>query len=236
MLKRGNWSVEELTKLRRCFGRRPLRQLARDLRRTPETVCQKANQLLGSRCRTGAWSADEVATLREMVGVADLDTMALVLGRPGEEVASVLEAWAARSRRGRFERWEIGYLKAFYSSREDWAVAVVTGRSLAAVRKRARLLCLGKDRRLESVRIPFLEPIVEIQPMPRVRMPRWTRDEIQALRRIYPSRANLDVAKELGRSIKSVLAKANELGLRKTPARLRDMGRANVGVRHGKRS
>ena len=86
MLKRGQWSVEELTKLREGYGRRPLGQLARELRRTRETVRQRAMQLLTGRLRVGKLTEDERADLRRMVGVADLETMALVLGRSEEDV------------------------------------------------------------------------------------------------------------------------------------------------------
>ena len=49
MLKRGNWSVTELIKLRQSYGRRPLRLLAAELRRTPTALRQRAEQLFAGK-------------------------------------------------------------------------------------------------------------------------------------------------------------------------------------------
>ncbi|MFQ5503507.1 MAG: hypothetical protein ACE5F1_01775 [Planctomycetota bacterium] len=232
MLKRGNWSTEDLVRLKCSFGCRPLSQLARELRRTEEAVEQRARQLLGGRRRAGKLSARDEARLRHMVGVAELATMGLVLARHDKEVLKVLRAWARTERRGRFQPWEIRYLKERYASRPDWALSLVLGREASVIRRRAGELCLGKNRKVESVPLPSLEKIVVIQPQAPVRMPRWTDEETEALTLHYSDRPNLEIAQLLGRSIKSVIAKANELGLRKNHARLRDMGRENVRIRH----
>lgn len=239
MLKRGNWSTEDLAKLKVCFGCCPLSQLARELRRTEEAVEQRAKQLLSGRRRAGRLSARDEARLRHMVGVAELGTMALVLARQEKEVLKVLRAWARTHRRGRFQPWEIRYLKERFASRPDWAVSLVLGRETSVIRRRAHELCLGKNRKVESVPLPALEKILVIQPQAPVRMPRWTDEETEALTFHYSHRPNLEIAQLLGRSIKSVIAKANELGLRKNHARLQDMGRENVRIRYkysGKRS
>jgi hypothetical protein len=65
-------------------------------------------------------------------------------------------------------------------------------------------------------------------------MPRWSPAETERLRALYPDRDNLTVAKELGRTVTSVANKANQLGLKKSPGLLADIGRANVGVRYGR--
>ncbi len=231
MRKRGNWSVTDLTKLRALFGRRPIPQLARELRRTEETIRQKAETMFGGRRNPGPCSAEDESALREMVGISDLETMALVLGREVEAVTEVLRTWAGRKRRGRYQRWEIEFLKNFGASRPDWALALVLGREIAAVRRKAAELGLGKDRRLVEVPLPGIEKIVVLEPRPPRRMPRWSPSEVETLKRLFPETPNLRIARVLGRSISSVVAKANELRLRKSKRRLTEMGRENAGKR-----
>lgn len=61
--------------------------------------------------------------------------------------------------------------------------------------------------------------------------PRWTEDELMRLRELYPDHANIDVARALGRTEKAVVSQAYQMGVRKTPERLRQMGRDNVRKR-----
>lgn len=68
------------------------------------------------------------------------------------------------------------------------------------------------------------------------RMPRWTAAEIDVLRKRYPTRANLEIASELGRSVKSVVSKAHALSLRKDEQRLIEMGKSNVKLRRDRKS
>ena len=63
-------------------------------------------------------------------------------------------------------------------------------------------------------------------------MPHWDAAEVKTLKRMYAMSSNLVIARELQRSIKSVVSKAHHLHLRKTPQRLREMGRENVRVRY----
>ncbi len=235
MLKRGNWSVEDLSRLKSQVGRKPLEQLARELKRTPETILLRARQLFPQKTRTGHLSRSEECELRIMVGVADLQTMSLVLRRSQEEILRVLDRWARKDRKGRFQPWEIRHLKQCYPCRPDWALSLVHSRELTTLRKKASELGLGRDKRCESVMIPGFEPILEIYPELPVRMPRWSANDVRLLRKLYPTRSNLEISQELDRSVKSIVAKASEVGLKKTRNRLRQMGRENVAVRHGRR-
>lgn len=247
MLKRGNWSVEELMKLREQYGRRPLPQLARELRRTEDTVRLRAEQMFQQEwCpddedpetfegREGPLTDAEREQLRFMVGISDLETMQLVLGRRVEAIEEVLLEWS-RYRAGDWDEASIEFLKSTYGTRPDWALATVLGHRVAAIQAKARELCLGKDRSVVSVDLPVLEKHVVIQPQAPVRMPRWTREEVDELVQVFPELPNLEIARRLGRSVKSVVAKANELGLRKSKERLREMGRENVMIRHRRAS
>ena len=65
----------------------------------------------------------------------------------------------------------------------------------------------------------------------RTKMPRWSADELNQLREIYPKLSNLEIAKTLGRSVKSIVSKAHSMRLKKDKARLREMGQENVQLR-----
>ena len=56
----------------------------------------------------------------------------------------------------------------------------------------------------------------------------------QVLRELYPKSKNLEIARQLNRSVKSMVSKAHNLGLKKDRERLREMGRENVRLRYSK--
>jgi hypothetical protein len=66
--------------------------------------------------------------------------------------------------------------------------------------------------------------------------PRWTKDEIVILKRLYRTHSNAEIAKVLGRTVSSVVFKGYRLGLSKGVRRLREMGRENVGKRWSSKS
>lgn len=234
MLKRGNWSVEELERVRAQFARRPIDQLARSLRRTEASVRDRARRLFGSGLQKGPLSREDERELRVMVGVATLQDMALVLGRAREHVLVTLQAWQERRRGGRWAEWELRYLRDFATKRPDWALELVTGRSRKTIAKRCSEFCLGHDRSLVPVPIPELGPSQDLVLEPRAsrRMPRWQPEDIERLRLLYPIRSNLELARTFGRSVKSIRAKAQDLGLKKAAERLEAMGRENVRRRY----
>jgi len=61
--------------------------------------------------------------------------------------------------------------------------------------------------------------------------PRWTREEVDVLRRLYRTRSNLEIARRLRRTLSSVVFKGFHLGLSKGMNRLREMGRENIRQR-----
>ncbi len=65
--------------------------------------------------------------------------------------------------------------------------------------------------------------------------PRWTKDEIGVLRRLYRTVSNAEIAEFLGRKVSSVVFKGYRLGLSKGPRRLREMGQQNIAKRWGSR-
>jgi hypothetical protein len=65
--------------------------------------------------------------------------------------------------------------------------------------------------------------------------PRWTRDEVSILKRLYRTQSNAEIARVLGRTVSSIVFKGYRLGLSKGIRRLKLMGRENINKRwHGR--
>ncbi len=65
--------------------------------------------------------------------------------------------------------------------------------------------------------------------------PRWTKEEISTLKRLYRTRSNAAIARLLGRTVSSIVFKGYRLGLSKGIRRLKEMGRENINKRWQKR-
>jgi hypothetical protein len=61
--------------------------------------------------------------------------------------------------------------------------------------------------------------------------PRWTKEEIAILRRLYRTHSNEEIAALLGRKVTSVVFKGFRLSLSKGPKRLKEMGKENIAKR-----
>lgn len=113
---------------------------------------------------------------------------------------------------------ELAEFKRLYGGRPDGWLAEHFACTEADVAEKAAELALSKNK--AAFAAPF-------------KMPRWTPEAVALLRERYDETSNLELARLLGRSIKSVVSKAHNLGLRKSEARLKDMGRENVMRRWG---
>jgi hypothetical protein len=56
--------------------------------------------------------------------------------------------------------------------------------------------------------------------------PRWTKDEVSVLKRLYRTHSNAEIAGILGRKVSSVVFKGHRLGLSKGPRRLKEISNA----------
>lgn len=220
-LRKGRWSTAELAWLRENFARRRDEVLERELDRPIESVRKMAQQVFRGPRASGEWTPAEDAVLRDGLGIRSEADLALVLRRGEAEVHQRVRALARSPRSGRWTQGELADLKRFYGSRRDEDLVPILGRSVAAIRRQAKVLQLAKDK-------GFLR---RLEGKPATRMPRWSPDEIKQLAKLYAELPNLEVARRLGRSVKSVVSKAHELELRKSDERLRDMGRENVALR-----
>ncbi len=221
-LRRGNWSVQELERLRQLLPRRGVEATAALLRRSPDSVRRRAQKLLRAPQRRAAWSESDTLALRRAWGAVEPRLLAVMLGRPMADVLQKASALRTRQADGPWSRDELGQLKRLYGSRADADLEVCLLRSAESIREAARALCLQKDKRFQRA---------QTQAPGASRAPRWTAAEVVELRRLYAEHDNLEVAHKLGRTVQSVANKAFKLGLQKSPALLQRIGRDNVSVR-----
>jgi len=236
-LRRGNWSVQELERLRQLLPRRGVADTALLLRRSQSSVFRKAMNLLKVPPRRGAWTASDDARLRECWGAVDPRLLAPMLGRQPAEVKKRVAELRSSLRSGPWTREEKQLLKDVFGTRDDADLEITIGRSRDDVVAMARELCLAKDKRFrahaaEADVPPTTTGARTEAKRPRSAMPRWTHEQVEKLRALYADRDNLAVARAIGRTVASVANKANLLGLKKCPRLLADIGRANVTLRY----
>lgn len=234
-LRRGNWSVQEMERLRQLLPRRGVQYTAVLLRRSVDSVFRKALDLLKVPARRGPWTTSDDAKLRDSWGAVEVRLLGPMLGRPIAEVVRRAAELRARLRSDPWERSELQALKELYGTRHDEDLEVALQRPRSEVVAMAAALCLAKDKRFAAQtqrprEIPATQPVAP----PRQSMPRWQAEEIERLRELYAELDNLEVARRLGRTVTSVANKANQLGLKKSPRLLADIGRNNVGLRYGR--
>jgi len=183
-----------------------------------------AEKLFPLRSRTGPWTAREVLDLKKYLGATTPEVIARVLGREIEEVERQIIELGRVKRDGSWTREEVAELKRIYGTRTTSDLERIFGRGGEEIERIAGDLALAKDKAF----------VRKLSGESSTRMPRWTAEELEILKRDYASRANLDIARELDRSVKSVVSKAHNLGLKKSSERLRAMGRENVSLRYEK--
>jgi hypothetical protein len=224
--RRGRWSLAEIARLKELYGLKEDEAIAKELGRPVASVRRMAKTLFPGEVTSGPWSEEEVQNLKRYIGVAPEETIAHILGR---SVASVMAQIADLSRVVSDREWtqvEIADLKRFYGTRTDEDIARIFGRTEEAVAEKASELCLAKDKAF----------VRRISGAPATKMPRWSAEEIEQLKKLYGDHSNLEIAKILDRSVKSVVSKAHNLGLKKERVRLAEMGRENVSLRYGRQA
>jgi hypothetical protein len=231
-LRGGNWSVQELERLRQLLPRRGVADTALLLRRSPACVHRKAMQLLRVPMRRGAWTDSDDARLRESWGAVELRLLAPMMGRSQAELKKRAAELREHLHAGPWSRGELQSLKDLYGTRTDDDLEVALQRPCAEITGEAQRLCLAKDKRFAAQASAGAVGGAGATAASR-RMPRWSHGEIERLRALYADRDNLAVARELGRTVASIANKANLLGLKKSAAMLADIGRSNIRLRYG---
>lgn len=184
-----------------------------------------AKTLFPGTTQSGPWTADEVQSLKRYIGVAQEEIIARILGRTLADVKAQILDLGRIHTDAQWSQSELVELKRMYGTRTDEDIARIFGRTLESVTAKATELCLAKDKAF----------IRKLSGTAATRMPRWTPEEIKKLEELYPEHSNLEIAQMLDRSVKSVVSKAHNLGLRKDRDRLAEMGRQNVSLRYGRR-
>ncbi|MBL8694920.1 MAG: hypothetical protein JNJ88_12575 [Planctomycetes bacterium] len=233
--RRGRWSRAELYRLKQLFGTCDDGVLARRLRRSEASVRRMAevvfdpNRSAKRRGPKQEWAPEELERLRKCVGVSQLPRIAMILGRTPEDVRAKLEELANHPKRGDWSHDEVKALKTYYGWRHDHALVVILQRTVEEIRAAAAQHRLSKDK-------AFLRREAGESVRSASRMPRWTPEQEKQLVELYPNLSNLQLATQLGRSVKSIMSKANELKLKKSKELREAVGRRNVGVRYGRGS
>ncbi|MCC6407535.1 MAG: hypothetical protein IT453_10225 [Planctomycetes bacterium] len=220
--RRGRWSSHEVQLLKDWYGLRDNAAIARDLHRTPDAVQKMADVVFRSAKRTGPWSAQEVQDLKKYLGASNDEVIAQVLGRDVEEIRQQITELGRLQHNGRWTRDETNEFRRLYGTRSDEDLALIFGRTVDSVHRLAQRYCLAKDKAY----------VKKLAGRGATRMPRWSDQELDILRRLYPNTPNLEIAQRLNRSVKSVVSKAHHLDLKKDVERLREMGRENVALRY----
>ena len=221
------WADAELDALRAAYGQKEESFLSRELGRPVEAIREKAREVLVGEPKEGPWSEADLETLRRYLGGVETSLLASILGRSEEDLERKLVELATSLADASLSGQELIRFKRQFGTRSDEDLSIIFGRTLDRVRAEAARLCLSKDKAYMRRRTQGSE---------RTRMPRWTEPELQLLRQLYPGVSNLEIAQQLGRSVKSVVSKAHNLGLKKDKARLEEMGRQNVRLRYDRGS
>ncbi len=221
-IRRGRWSQSEMNRLKELYGLRDDAAIARELGRTVASVRKMAETLCRAEPRKGPWTANEVQRLKGFLGITAPEVIARMMGRTLEEVQAHITDLGRIQEAAEWSRDDLFAFKRVYGTRTDEDLTRIFGRPLEEIQRLAQEYALAKDK-------AFLR---RLKGDVATRMPRWTAAELDQLRELYPMQPNLDVAKALGRSVKSVVSKAHNLGLKKNPERLREMGRENVSNRY----
>lgn len=220
--RRGRWSQAEQARLKELYGLRDDTAIARELKRPVTSIRRMAEKLFTGPQRSGPWTATEVMELRRYLGATSPEVIARVLGRPVQEVTERIFDLGRIKRDDSWPREELAEFKRIYGTRTDEDLSRIFGRSLEEIHTLAEEHALAKDKAF----------VRKLAGEAATRMPRWRDEELELLRRDYPVQSNLELARSLGRSVKSVVSKAHHLGLKKSTERLRTMGRENVSLRY----
>jgi hypothetical protein len=191
-----------------------------------ESVRRIAKKVFKGDLQTGSWLAKEVRLLKEYWGVAEFNILELVLRRTQPDILRKIDELRGEVRLRSWNAEDIHLLKRHYGTRSNDDLVVILGRSEADIETKASEFRLAKDKGFQRRQ----------GTSKKVRMPRWAKEDVERLRTLYPDTPNLDIAHALDRTLKSVVSKAHDLGLKKSSSRLRKMGRENVRVRYQKGS
>ncbi len=207
------------------YGLRPDDYIAKELNRPKASIQRMAETLFPPIERAGPWTDAEVDRMKRYLGVCDVEVIARIFGRALADIRAKIAELDENKVDREWTHEEIADLKRLYGTRTDEDIARIFQRPRSSISDKATELCLAKDK-------AFVRKISGDEVT--TRMPRWTKKEIEMLKEMYPVHSNLEIAQLLNRSVKSVVSKAHNIGLKKDPQRLQEMGRQNVSLRYSR--
>jgi len=207
------------------YGLKPDDYIAKELNRPKASIQRMAETLFPPIERAGPWTDAEVDRMKRYLGVCDVEVIARIFGRALGDIRAKIAELDENKVDREWTHEEVADLKRLYGTRTDEDIARIFQRPRASVSDKATELCLAKDK-------AFVRKISGDEVT--TRMPRWTAKEIEMLKEMYPVHSNLEIAQLLNRSVKSVVSKAHNIGLKKDPQRLQEMGRQNVSLRYSR--
>ncbi|MSR62207.1 MAG: hypothetical protein EXS08_07170 [Planctomycetes bacterium] len=189
------------------------------------SIRRMAEKVFSAPARSGPWTATEVVDLRRYLGATSPEVIARILARPLDEVNERIFELGRIKKDGSWTREDLAEFKRIYGTRTDEDLSRIFARSVEDIHQLADEHALAKDKAF----------VRKLAGEAATRMPRWRDEELELLRQTYPVQSNLELARILGRSVKSVVSKAHHMGLKKSTERLRTMGRENVSLRYQER-
>ncbi|MAE27733.1 MAG: hypothetical protein QF724_09010 [Planctomycetota bacterium] len=225
--RRGRWSQAEIARFRETYGLRDDASVARELNRSVSSVRKMAEQVFNEPLRSGPWTPLDGKLLKKYLGATTPEVIAKIMARPVDQVRRQIEALGQDRLEGSatWSQEESAELKRVFGTRTDEDLSLIFGRPVQSLLDEAERLCLAKDKAF----------VRRVTGEATTRMPRWKDSELEILRELYPLEPNLSIAKSLGRSVKSVVSKAHNMGLKKNPERLQQMGQQNVSLRYNRK-
>jgi len=177
------WTPEEETHIRNWYGKRHVRQIARELGRGYRAVVMRAAKLGVSKPRR-SWTSAELRKLRSL-RTHQRSQIAVSLGHTVQEVKYQMRRLGLH--RFRWNPEEERYLKKWYRKKTKKEIARRLARSIGSVFYRAKILNLGSK-----------PP------------PRWTAEEDRFLAENYYRLGSLATSKVLGRTRAAVVLRAKK--------------------------
>lgn len=219
MSTKGRWPKHQIAFVRDHYGIRPVQWIADRVERNASSVHELAGRFHSGT--GGAWSAYADKLLREaLVHKVPRSEVARRLGFETLVVEARISAWRGDAKDTPLTPMQVNDFKRFYGGVPDDDLVAYFGLTRERLHEAAERFMLSKDKALMAkMRV-------------KTAMPRWSDHDIEELRRMYADTSNLELARLLGKSVKSVVSKAHNLGIKKSPEYLRAMGRENVVGRY----
>jgi hypothetical protein len=225
-VKSGQWSQPDIGYLTRMYGSVKLVEIARKIGRPLASVNKMVAKLFPESAvkSNSPWSAVDVARLKKLYGsVGTVDQWARIFKRPVSEIERKVKSFETEVKERPWTRESLATVKKFYGSRTNIDLELILGMPEKQIEDKAQELCMAKDKKFSSSAVSASAA---------TRMPRWTAEDVETLKRMHGTASNSEIAQHLSRTTKSITSKANALGLYKTAEHLRQMGRDNVDWRY----